>query len=1230
MQRRRQKARATSRITFGLAAAVCCIATVWHSSEVAAATDAGEPTLVRLSIWMPPENKDAFATVFDSLIAPELLADKPPDLVPSALQGRSTVDSAFTRLYECRGGPEEWIRYYYWPKELLDRDLPPDLRRRFGITDAAFSIYSYPTSAASLPAVNPGPGRGQWRTFGVADGLADLIVTDICEDRNGQLWFATCRGVSRYDGQSFRTYRVEDGLPDNMVPAIIEDSRGDIWVGSGWIWDAEPSGNGAGRFDGERWVRYSTDDGLAGSRVISLLADSRGDVWLGTWNGLSRFDGERFQTYTTEDGLTSNRIAQLAEDADGTLWIGTWGGGLCRYDGNSFESYGTAQGLPPHARDIVGLGLDAKGRLLVGHWAGVRRLVDGHFEPVAPELQRPNTGYHTFHADADGSLWIGSIDQVWGALRIDQDGLTEYLPEDGLADRWVTDIHRDREGHLWFATATGASRYESEYLCTYPSIDMTVADQPLSTFGVQSFYRDRSGQLWMSGHGFSVTSYDGNAYHSYLVPAVREGFVPVSADGAGNLWIPTQVGAIRRSSHTWELFAREDGLPGRRVQALAVDAQGDMWFGTESGAAVLREGRFTPVSPPAGSGREGPTGIGEQRGGGVTAIAHGPDGSVWFGTGRDIVRYDGERFTSIAHPLPGPNRAVRALTVDAHGRVWAAMGDGGVVCIDGDTPQAYTSQSGLAHDVVRAIAQDDRGHLWFGTAGGSISRYDGRSWQTLTAADGLTGGQVYALLATPDGSMWIGSLKGLQRFRCPSPVPPAVQIDAVGADRRYVTPSNVRVPSTVGAVAVEFSSQSLKTRPGAMVYRYRLRGRSDDWSQTREERVEYRDLPRGNYTFEVVAVDRDLVYSEQPAVVRLRVHAPYERIAWSGTLLLALLGIAWQTTRVIRRDRRLHAANSELSTANQALSDANNELFRVNRQVQEANQRLETTNQDLEAANQRITDTNTQLELANQEIQQATQRKSEFLRRMSHDLRTPMNAIIGYTRLVLRKARDVLEPRQIRNLENIQTSAHNLLNLINEILDLSRVEAGRVEIKPQDVDLRELADASADEVASLVPAGVELRRDLTDVPLVRTDPEILRKVLMNLLGNAVKFTENGAIKVAVAPVIAAPPSPAGAVDSTGSAAAGAPAKPAAALDLAAVEIRVSDTGVGIPPEDLPFVFEEFRQVERQGSTEKEGTGLGLAIARKSVELLGGTLMAESEVGRGTTFILAIGHYQEAG
>ena len=144
------------------------------------------------------------------------------------------------------------------------------------------------------------------------------------------------------------------------------------------------------------------------------------------------------------------------------------------------------------------------------------------------------------------------------------------------------------------------------------------------------------------------------------------------------------------------------------------------------------------------------------------------------------------------------------------------------------------------------------------------------------------------------------------------------------------------------------------------------------------------------------------------------------------------------------------------------------------------------------------------LEAQNIQIQEATRHKSAFLASMSHDLRSPMNAIIGFTRLLLRRTTDHLDEREQRNLRNIETSSGNLLNLINDILDLSRIEAGHIEVDVQPVDVCRLADECADALESIVKTGVELRRELSDVPEIRTDPDRLRQVVMNLLGNATR------------------------------------------------------------------------------------------------------------------------------
>ena len=242
------------------------------------------------------------------------------------------------------------------------------------------------------------------------------------------------------------------------------------------------------------------------------------------------------------------------------------------------------------------------------------------------------------------------------------------------------------------------------------------------------------------------------------------------------------------------------------------------------------------------------------------------------------------------------------------------------------------------------------------------------------------------------------------------------------------------------------------------------------------------------------------------------------------------------------------------------------------------------------------------LEEANEEIQEATRLKSQFLATMSHELRTPMNAIIGFTRLVMRRAENLTE-RQRRNLDNVSLSATYLLALINDILDLSKVEAGRVDLKPSTFELPPLLEQCCATVGpTLGKSSVELTCDIdTQVGEVFADEDRLRQIVINLLSNALKFTDRGGVTVTArtTPLVI-----------------GEAAEPG-------VEISVADTGVGIPADKLDTVFEEFRQVDGSSTRRHQGTGLGLAITRRLIELMGGTIGATSEIGAGSVFTVCL-------
>ena len=250
------------------------------------------------------------------------------------------------------------------------------------------------------------------------------------------------------------------------------------------------------------------------------------------------------------------------------------------------------------------------------------------------------------------------------------------------------------------------------------------------------------------------------------------------------------------------------------------------------------------------------------------------------------------------------------------------------------------------------------------------------------------------------------------------------------------------------------------------------------------------------------------------------------------------------------------------------------------------------------------------------EIQLQTERKSAFLASISHELRTPMNAIKGFTNLVLRREKD-LSDRGQENLEKVDQASDHLLAMVNDLLDLSKIEAGRMDVSATTFDVADLIQTCSSTVSPLVKEGVELTVEIdSSLGEVHTDEARVRQMVINLLSNAIKFTDSGSVTVTAWGEKAEEgrEKESRATDS---------AVPVPGSRVPVLAISVSDTGKGIPAEELPTIFDEYRQVAGSGSDVQKGTGLGLSITKQFAELLGGSIGVESEVGKGTMFTVTI-------
>ena len=1142
--------------------------------------------LARLSLWVSPGRKVEFEAVYQEKLAPIV---KTHGLVASSKRGRVTPDSVFTRLFELETPSGVANRAKALQRDSRWLEALEGLGAAFGTAGMgrflrfSFDLYAAPAGPGRV--VRGGGGRGYWRLYDVTDGIGDGAVLSIFQDREGYLWFGTDSSVSRYDGRDWITFTTADGLAGNKVRSILQDREGYLWLGAeGGVSRCDPlrlagarsrkalrqsqGSGGAGR----AFVSFTIADGLASSDVRSVFQDREGHLWFGTNGGVSRYDpsatqpvaptgsqpssllragGKAWTTFTTRDGLADNAVNAILQDREGHLWFGT-NGGVSRYDPSASSGQALRQSSGQALRQSSGQAWTT--------FTAVDELASGK---VLSVLQ-----------DGEGHFWFGTSA---GVTRYDGQDVTTFTPTDGLAGVKVRSIFQDGRGYLWFGTPAGVSRYDGQGFTTFTAAD------GLASQDVWSIFQDRGGHLWF-GTSAGVSRYDGKVFTTFTTADGLAGrdVWSIFEDREGRLWFGTPSGVSRYDGKVFTTFTVTDGLANNVVRSILQDGEGNLWFGT-NGDGVSRYDGETWITFTTQDGLADNV---------VNAILRDREGHLWFGTNGGVSRYDPLRQSS--------------------GQASTSSGQGG----KGFT--TFTPADGLTSNRVWSMLQDREGHLWFGTWGAGVTQYDpsvrsgeaGRIFQTLTFRDGLAENNVYSILEDREGYIWIGTDKGVTRYRSQAPSAPPVFVDAVVTDRRYERVSEFSFPSSVKLMAFEFRGISFKTRPEMMAYRYRLKGHDESWKTTRAKRVEYQDLPRGTYTFEVVAVDRDLAYSSSPASVVVRVRMPYERIGWMSALGIAVALVAWQSIRVIRRDMLLRASNAALSTANR-------ELFGLNRELQEKTEDLEEKTESLEEANRRLDESNRALSAASAQVQEATRRKSQFLANMSHELRTPLTAIKGFADNMLDGIGGVLNDRQGRYLSRILSNTDHLMTVINDILDLSRIEAGRLDIKSAPFEVKKLIVSCCETVGPMLKPGVALNYEVAgDVGEAHTDEARLRQIVINLLSNAVKFTEQGEVRVHVTRPPTAdrrPPSP---VLGSPSSVVGRPSEDGF------LEIAVSDTGIGIPPDALGYIFDEFRQVEGRHQQQK-GTGLGLSITKRLTELLGGAISVESEIGKGSTFTVRV-------
>ena len=1049
------------------------------------------------------------------------------------------------------------------------------------------------------------------RFYSTDKELSNSLVNKVYQDRKGFIWVATENGLNKFDGTRFSIYRHHasdsTSLKNNYVRSLYEDSYGNFWIGCI---------NGLQLYDRATdsfsEIHLQRNDENVAPHITTIIERANGEIWMST-SGQGAISIRVNQTksdkpfdITVESGLTerinSLFLNAIFEDANQNLWIATEGKGLFRYspETGDLKNFKAAQGLTNE--DVSSICEDINGNIFVGTLTGglyvLRKGGNNQsevFTPV-PYNNKTTLNIKTVMLDKQGTIYIGTDGEGLKEYNADKNSIVDCQMNAAPFDFSKSKVHsllQDKDNNLWLGIFQKGlilipSTLNRFNYYGYKSIQKNT----IGSSCVMAIWTDNQRVTWIgtdndglygiNDQGEQLIHYSHQPGNRASVPGT---IMAIYEDSDQNLWLGSYFNGLakmnKRTGHCEYIpqlsFNNSTGV-SEKVSCITEDDHRNLWIGTYGSGIqkiALNDHSITRYE----STREESNDWKMDRlpNDWINCIMKGNDGLLWIGTYKGLSCFNPQKNTFINYLgqnnlLPG--YVVSSLLEGSDGRIWTGTTEG-LFCFDKRTEEFthFTTDSGLPSDVICGMLEDERGNIWISTHQGlSKMIYKDDKFVNYYAADGIQGNEFSrgANFKDKQGKMYFGGTNGITTFYPKEVVELKKDLKVIITEfflanraikkgdksgKNVITTSSVMdateftLAYNENTFSFEFSALEF-SNPERIIYQYKIDELGNEWSSTYPgmNRVTFTNLNPGKYTFQVRASDHGNLSDTR--TISIIITPPWYQTTWAIFIWVILTCIIIYAIIMYILSRFRHK-------------------------------------QEL-------------LEMEHQE--QINEAKLQFFINISHEIRTPMTLIISPLEKLIAEG----NPEKQATYLMIFRNAQRILRLINQLMDIRKLDKGQMHLKYRETDIVGFIDDVIQTFEyQAQKKNIRLKFDHRDKELKAwVDLNNFDKVVLNVLSNAFKYTpEGGEINIKLST---------GYNDTTKG-----PLR-------RYFEISVTDNGIGIDKDKIEQIFERFYQINNDLTNSNFGTGIGLHLSRSLVELHQGVIKAENrEEGAGTRFIIRL-------